>query len=78
MVLACSEEDMSALLDDAHALLQNLADATAPLLVHSPPGLPVELYLDGPNMPTWIPFARLASGQLALHFADSLDAGRVT
>lgn len=77
MVLACSEEDLGELLDEADALLQGLANATAPLNVHSPPGVPVELYLDGPNTPTWTPLSRLASGQLALHFAPSLDADKV-
>lgn len=74
-VLACSEDDTSALLDQADALLQGLIGRNDPLVVQRPPGTPVALYLDGPKTPTWTPFARLASGQLAIHLSDDLDVG---
>ena len=76
LVLACSEEDVGAPLDEVDALLRDLVDTRAPLVVHAPLGVPVELYLDGPKTTTWTAFARVASGELVLHVSEKLDVGR--
>jgi hypothetical protein len=78
VVLACSEDDVGELLDEAEGLLQDLAGKTVPVVVHAPRGVPVSLYLDGPKTTTWTPFARLPSGRLALHLSEDLDVGRAT